>query len=311
MNKEYDLKLYQSKNNTGLNIDNFVNTFNFNNIMMREKIILFITYLEFFHKLHNKYFKRFTTKLQLMYGQIAHDIKFDDSEKANKTKNIDMLHSLEDEEVGKEVLKELKASINDVNTDTDGSSDFEMFDRLPTPKSISLDNEENQINVFVTQREVIKHKEGNLLDFENSVENSNEINNNTKIRLQVDEVLNDLKSQIDIIDGNNANKEEKKIQIDFIPESDESREKVNEVKFDVTECEPEVNLVSESPKSFLNDDELSVVTMESLSAGSNENNTSNSENNSQSEEKKEQLPEPAKKKRTYKPRKKKETPQSN
>jgi hypothetical protein len=113
INKEYDLKLYQSKNNIGLNIDNFVNTFNFNNIMMREKIILFITYLEFFHKLHNKYFKRFTTKLQLMYSQITHDIKFDDNEQSKKTKNIDMLHNLKDEEVGSKILKELRASIND------------------------------------------------------------------------------------------------------------------------------------------------------------------------------------------------------
>ena len=41
LTKDYDLKMYKNKNNFGLNIDNFVNTFNFNNIMMREKIIVF------------------------------------------------------------------------------------------------------------------------------------------------------------------------------------------------------------------------------------------------------------------------------
>ena len=44
---------------------------------MREKMVLFITYMEFFHKLHNKYLKRFTTKLRLMTNQINNDIKFD------------------------------------------------------------------------------------------------------------------------------------------------------------------------------------------------------------------------------------------
>jgi len=137
INKEYDLKLYQSKNNIGLNIDNFVNTFNFNNIMMREKIILFITYLEFFHKLHNKYFKRFTTKLQLMYSQITHDIKFDDNEESKKTKNMDMLHNLQDEEVGSKILKELRASIND-NTESDTGSNSESEPNLQSNLTYNL-----------------------------------------------------------------------------------------------------------------------------------------------------------------------------
>jgi hypothetical protein len=141
INKEYDLKVYQTKNNIGLSIDNFVNTFNFNNVMLKEKIILFITYLEFFHKLHNKYFKRFTTKLQLMYSQITHDIKFEDNDESKKNKNTDMLNALRDEEVGKNILKELKASIND-NNEFENGSEFEMIDKLTTPRSISQDYED-------------------------------------------------------------------------------------------------------------------------------------------------------------------------
>jgi hypothetical protein len=76
-NKEVDLKVYQTKNKIGLNIDSFVNTFNFNNTVIKEKIYLFITYIEFFNKLHNKYMKRFTIKLQLMLTQVNDDIKLD------------------------------------------------------------------------------------------------------------------------------------------------------------------------------------------------------------------------------------------
>ena len=71
---------------------------------MREKLTLFVTYIEFFHKLHNKYLKRFTTKLQLMFSQINNDIKFDDT---------DQLHDIADDNVDNTLLVELHNSIND------------------------------------------------------------------------------------------------------------------------------------------------------------------------------------------------------
>jgi hypothetical protein len=89
INKEEELTGYKLKNNTGINIDNFVNTFNYNIIVMREKMVLFITYMEFFHKLHNKYLKRFTTKLHLMTNQINNDIKFDNIDQP-KTNEVDI-----------------------------------------------------------------------------------------------------------------------------------------------------------------------------------------------------------------------------
>ena len=231
VNKEYDLKMYKSKNIIGLNIDNFVNTFNFNNTMMREKIILFITYLEFFHKLHNKYFKRFTTKLQLMYGQITHDIKFDDNDQLKKIKNKTMLNALQNEEVEKTILKELHASIND-NTESENGSEFEIMDNLKTPRSISQDYEDNP-NKFQCV----------------SIKNENNENNET------------------------TSKEESNISLDV--------------------CE--TNPQQKEDEKTVNDDDLSMVTIESVGGGSIENNATGSENT-----------EVVKKKRTYKPRKKKE-----
>ena len=228
INKEHDLKLYQTKNNIGLSIDNFVNTFNFNNIMLKEKIILFITYLEFFHKLHNKYFKRFTTKLQLMYSQITHDIKFEDNDESKKIKNKTMLNDLQDEEVGKNILKELKASIND-NAESENGSEFEMMDKLKTPRSISQDCEDISNKFQITVVSEIVHE--------------------TLIKEDLNIIL-----------------------------------KVQETASQIS----------------ANEDDLSMVTMDSSNGGSVETDANAGENI-----------EVVKKKRTYKPRKKKETPQEN
>jgi hypothetical protein len=78
-NKENELLLHRSKQNIGLNIDNFISTFNYNIIVMREKINMFITYIEFFHKLHKKYLKSLSNKIELMHSEINNDIHFNDN----------------------------------------------------------------------------------------------------------------------------------------------------------------------------------------------------------------------------------------
>ena len=114
INKNHDLKIYQSKNKIGLNIDSFVNTFNFNNTVMKEKTELFITYIEFFHKLHTKYLKRFTTKVQLLLSQINNDIKLDNG--SNKNGKKDMMNELKETNIDKNILRELRVSISDENS---------------------------------------------------------------------------------------------------------------------------------------------------------------------------------------------------
>ena len=87
-NKENEYKIYVDKNQIGLNIDNFVNTYSFEVIIMREKVKLFLTYIEFFHKLHTKYLQRFSNKIQLMNTHINDDIKFDETVKINKNNTL-------------------------------------------------------------------------------------------------------------------------------------------------------------------------------------------------------------------------------
>ena len=52
MLKDAELEAFKLKQYSGFNINNFVNTFDFNIIMVRQKLTLFISYLEFFHNIH-------------------------------------------------------------------------------------------------------------------------------------------------------------------------------------------------------------------------------------------------------------------
>ena len=120
-NKENELSIHKTKQNIGLNIDNFITSFNFNISVMREKIIMFITYVEFFHKMHSKYLKRFSNKIQLMYTHITNDIKFDDSVEISKHKKRELIDDFNANNIDKELLKELKTSIgSETNSETSG-----------------------------------------------------------------------------------------------------------------------------------------------------------------------------------------------
>ena len=119
LNKEHDLKVYQTKNQIGFSIDNFVNTFHFNITMMREKIMLFISYIEFFHKTHSKYFTRFMTKIQLMLSQLNHDIKFESVDSKKSSKKI--IHQLKNEQIDTHIVDELKRAMMDDGASSTGS----------------------------------------------------------------------------------------------------------------------------------------------------------------------------------------------
>ena len=125
-NKENELLIHKTKQNIGLNIDNFITSFNFNISVMREKILMFITYIDFFHKMHSKYLKRFSNKIQLMHTHISNDIKFDDSVEITKNKKKELLDEFITGNMDKKLLHEFKTSIgsetNSENSDGSKSS---------------------------------------------------------------------------------------------------------------------------------------------------------------------------------------------
>ena len=92
---EIDADLKQSE--MGLNIDNLINTQIYNNVLLKEKINMFVRYLNAFHEHHTKYFKRLSLKLKLVIGVINEDIILSKTSKKGKNKMpVDLKVSLED-----------------------------------------------------------------------------------------------------------------------------------------------------------------------------------------------------------------------
>ena len=147
-NKENELLIHKTKQNIGLNIDNFITSFNFNISVMREKILMFITYIEFFHKMHSKYLKRFSNKIQLMYTHISNDIKFDDSVEITKNKKKELLDEFVTGNMDKTLLKELKTSI--------GSETNSEVSRTNSKSSINSSKEldDNEPKLFLSKHSI-------------------------------------------------------------------------------------------------------------------------------------------------------------
>jgi hypothetical protein len=132
LTKEDELKKYQNKNKVGFNIDNFVNTIMFNNIMLREKIHLFINYLTFFHKLQIKYLTRYTDKLELVISQLDSDIDFEE-----KKDSIEEPEMLVEEYKNKNVVEKYETPVYEVEYNSDMSSLDGTLDVVDNPSEIS------------------------------------------------------------------------------------------------------------------------------------------------------------------------------
>ena len=170
-NKENELTIHKTKQKIGLNIDNFITSFNFNISVMREKITMFITYIEFFHKMHSKYLKRFSNKIQLMYTHISNDIKLDDSVEISKNKKKELIDEFSTNNIDETLLKELKTSIGS-ETNSEGSIDSKSISSTPsnTPKSlISLNFTSQQNNDVILQNSTVDKEKNYKKIFQKNV----------------------------------------------------------------------------------------------------------------------------------------------
>jgi hypothetical protein len=143
INKENELGIHKKKQDIGLNINNFVTTFNYNILMIKEKGMLFISYIEFFHNLHTKYLQRFAMKMNLMYNQVTHDIRFEDGPNTSETKKKELIHSFESDNIDRSLIKEIRRSFND--SESNSSESPEKFDNTKYELSI----EKNTNNLYI------------------------------------------------------------------------------------------------------------------------------------------------------------------
>lgn len=176
-NKENDLTIHKNKQNIGLNIDNFVTTFNYHNNVIRENITMFITYIDFFHKTHTKYLDRLNNKIQHILININNDIKFDEfEENSNSLKNEvtdDMSINLDKETNKQSAEKENIAIIIDdtISTKSRSNSITSEISISTTASNInnnnvSESNNVNEINISEDENEsteYVKPVENNIV----------------------------------------------------------------------------------------------------------------------------------------------------
>jgi hypothetical protein len=223
-NKENEFLLHKNKQSIGLNIDNFITTFNYSINIMKEKIIMFITYIEFFHKLHTKYLKRFSNKIQLMYSHINNDIHFDDVKKSNSDDSNDSLKNSDEENDSGSESKYIQHD-NSSESDHDSNSSGLIFEkddiRSRTNSSVSINNTQNPSPKF--------NLKNNKIDINESISHEDLNNIFSTIDISCDNILNKNNSkskenvainmesstiiQVDVVETINNNEDESNINI--------------------------------------------------------------------------------------------------
>jgi hypothetical protein len=265
-NKENELTIHKTKQHIGLNIDNFVTTFNFNNNVMKERITMFITYIEFFHKLHTKYLKRFSNKIQLIYTDINNDIKFDESLEINSP-------SSRSSSINKTINE-----YNKVYSDNESSKSDKIISRKQSFTSVSDSSSSSSIssNNDSKNDDLDKLDETDGIDLDKSVSDE-----------EMNELFLNIESSCETII--NKNKENDEVEIINIP--------VNQELNDSTKINPEPDKIELKIV-----EEITIETDKECNDEIKDESVSIEPNESEQETE----PEPeTKKKRTYKPRKKK------
>lgn len=156
--KNYELENHENKVMIGLNINNFVNTFSYDIFVMREKVNLFISYVDFFHNLHTKFLERFSKKMNFMLEQLNADIKFD---KREKKENIELEIEIDKNErsIKKMFQQSVKKVGNILNMSpkksiVEKNKSLDTFDVVDAFKEMLEENDDDKI-IEVNGRNII------------------------------------------------------------------------------------------------------------------------------------------------------------
>lgn len=211
LSKTHNLELinFEGRGNMGLNIGNFLHTISYKNSILNEQILLFINYCEFFLQLHTKYYTRFITKLKIMFGQINHDIHFDDSSFSNKKNTKNFMKNIQSEISPKDsmTMNALKHSIVSSDDEDDSktpngntSPDTTRPDTITKP--VFLSKTKTQLNTDTSEFN------NSLLNINETQELANIIDDDNKPGLAKQgmlNILNGLSSPTEDLDNTDLN----------------------------------------------------------------------------------------------------------
>ena len=148
-NQDENLQLDQSRLDMGLNIDNVINSQTYVNTILREKGIMFKSYLTAFQRHHIKYLKRLDAKVDLVLAIIHDDISLGSNKpttKNNKKENTDKTKQEKTDRTSSENKAEstTKATAQDTTEDTTEDTDDATEDTTEdTAKGSAEDTAEN------------------------------------------------------------------------------------------------------------------------------------------------------------------------
>jgi len=110
--KERALKQYTTNQDYGLNVNNFVSTYNYEVNVLQEQINLYEKYLEFFYNVHQKLLKRLITKISILEAQINADIKFEGGLLSKRKDNNELIAEMNYSGLNKKAAKDLRKSLH-------------------------------------------------------------------------------------------------------------------------------------------------------------------------------------------------------
>lgn len=213
--KEMSLKQYTTNQNYGLNVNNFVSTYNYEVVVLQEQINLYEKYLEFFYHVHEKLLKRLITKISVLEAQLNTDIKFEGGLLSKKKDNKALFKDLNISVLPKSTQRDLRKSIVGNSPLNSNASDIDLeeafvsienkiYDHSKTIKSVLSNTEEKEL---VAKKIFEKH---NL--------NVDEEEHSNNLRISASESF-DLNNEF----NNEFNKDENEL-IDIIPHEQQNND---------------------------------------------------------------------------------------
>lgn len=84
-NELNNLSREKHKKNSGLKLDNYINTIEYDILIIKQNINLHINYLKVFHNYHITYLSRLNIRINIIWGQVSSDIKLNSFNDFNNT----------------------------------------------------------------------------------------------------------------------------------------------------------------------------------------------------------------------------------
>jgi len=150
--KEHELNTYLINQGYGLNVNNFVSTFNYEVVVLKEQIILYEKYLDFFYHIHEKLLKRLITKISLLEAQINTEIKFEGGLIGKRKDTKALMSDMNMTGMNKRVAKDLRRSIIGNKSPSSSSTDYDISDKYHEENDfIAIEQPPNTLNGFDTE----------------------------------------------------------------------------------------------------------------------------------------------------------------